>query len=42
MDRRKEGPTHTRDVRLFHLTLSLLLVLTAQRKQFNLTLNAAN
>ena len=23
MDRRKEGPTHTRDVRLFHLTLSL-------------------
>ena len=22
MDRRKGGPTHTRDVRLFHLTLS--------------------
>ena len=39
----RRGPhIHTRDVRLFHLTLSLLLVLTAQRKQFNLALNAAN
>ena len=40
----REGPTHTytRCATFPSHSLSLLLVLTAQRKQFNLTLNAAN